>query len=53
MINSIAVIIPCYNSTKTLARAIESIVNQSIEVKEIIVVDDYSDNPKKITKICG
>ena len=53
MINSIAVIIPCYNSTKTLARAIESIVNQSIEVKEIIVVDDYSDNPKKITKICS
>ena len=53
MTNSIAVVIPCYNSTETLTRAIESIVNQSIEVKEIIVVDDYSDNPKKITKICS
>ena len=52
MTNSIAVVIPCYNSTGTLKRAIESIVNQSIEVKEIIVVDDCSDNPEKITKIC-
>jgi glycosyltransferase involved in cell wall biosynthesis len=51
--NSIAVVIPCYNSNETLKRAIESIVNQSIEVKEIIVVDDCSDNSEKITKICS
>ena len=52
MTNLIAVVIPCYNSAETLNRAIKSIDNQSIDVFEIIVVDDFSDNPEQIIKIC-
>lgn len=40
--NSFAIIIPNYNNAKTLARAIESCLNQIIPANEIIVVDDGS-----------
>ena len=42
----ISVIIPCFNSGDTLPRTIESILNQSWENKEIIVVNDGSTEPK-------
>ncbi len=38
----ISVIIPAYNRVNTLARAIESVLNQTHKVNEIIVVDDGS-----------
>ncbi len=46
---NISAVIPCYNHAKELAETLESIVNQSVKVKEVIVVDDGSnDNPEKV-----
>jgi GT2 family glycosyltransferase len=39
---SVSAIIPCYNSSGTILRAIESVHRQSVAVHEIIVVDDGS-----------
>jgi len=38
----ISVIIPAYNSEKTIGRAIESMIDQTYKNLEIIVVDDFS-----------
>jgi glycosyltransferase involved in cell wall biosynthesis len=38
----VSVIIPCYNSEKTIIRAIESAINQTLPPSEIIIVDDAS-----------
>lgn len=53
MIKSVAIIIPCYNSSNTLTRAIDSIINQSFPVNEVIVVDDYSIDSVQIEEICN
>lgn len=37
-------VIPTYNSSDTIIRAIESVMNQTYPVKEIIVVDDCSND---------
>lgn len=41
---SIAVIIPFYNGMNFLWRALESVKNQTMQPKEVIVVDDGSEN---------
>ena len=38
----ISVVIPAYNSEKWISRAIKSVLNQTVSVSEIIVVDDGS-----------
>lgn len=38
----ISAVIPCYNSEKTISTAIESVLNQTVPVREIICVDDAS-----------
>lgn len=38
----ISVVIPCYNSSQTIDRAVRSVVNQTVQDIEIIVVDDCS-----------
>lgn len=44
-------IMPCYNAEKTLAKAIESVINQNYENWELIIIDDAStDNSVKIAK---
>ncbi|OIO19914.1 MAG: hypothetical protein AUJ23_01170 [Candidatus Magasanikbacteria bacterium CG1_02_32_51] len=50
MFNKLSIIIPCYNSEKTLSEAVSSIYRQNILIDfEIILVDDYSlDRTKKI-----
>lgn len=40
----LSVIVPCYNSSSTLNRAIESVVRQTLLPKEIVCVDDCSDD---------
>jgi glycosyltransferase involved in cell wall biosynthesis len=40
--NLISIVMPCYNSSATLARSIESALSQSHEEIELIVVDDGS-----------
>ena len=47
---SITVIIPCFNSSKTLIRAIESVVKQSKLPKEVILIDDCSVDDFKTLK---
>lgn len=52
MIDSVSVVIPCFNSSQTLARAIDSVVNQSCKVNEILVIDDCSSDSEAVVKIC-
>lgn len=48
---TVSIIIPIYNSEKYIGETIESVLNQSYEDIEIIVVDDCStDNSKEIAK---
>ncbi len=50
----ISVIIPCYNAEKFISETLESILNQTMKCKEIIVVDDGSkDNTLNILKKFG
>jgi len=45
----ISVVIPCYNHAAELKGTLESLANQTIKAKEVIVVDDGSkDNPANI-----
>lgn len=47
-----SVVIPTFNSTNTIFNTINSITNQTIEPEEIIVVDDCSDDIKKLKELC-
>lgn len=48
---SISVIIPTYNRANTIRNAIESIINQTYSVNEIIIIDDNStDDTEHIVK---
>lgn len=50
----VSVVIPTYNSEKTLAKCLESIKNQTYENVEIIVVDNYSkDKTREIAESYG
>lgn len=49
--NTFSVIIPCYNSENFISNAIQSVLNQTNEVEELIIVDDgSSDNSVKVIK---
>ena len=39
---SVSVIIPCYRCVNTIERAIQSVANQTLLPREVILVDDYS-----------
>ncbi len=53
MTQSVAIIIPCYNCSTTLIRAIDSIINQSVQVDEVVVIDDCSVDFEKVKEICN
>ena len=44
----ISIIVPCFNSGKTIQRTIESLKNQTWNKKEIIVVNDGSNDQNTI-----
>ena len=50
MIPAISIIVPCYNVEKYLERCMKSLLNQSLENLEIILVDDGS--PDKCPILC-
>jgi len=43
----VSVIIPCYKSSETILRAVESVIHQSKFPAEIILVDDFSNDEQK------
>lgn len=50
----VSVIIPTYNSAKTLSICLESIMNQVYPLKEVLVVDNYSeDETRRVAKGFG
>jgi glycosyltransferase involved in cell wall biosynthesis len=49
IIKTVSVIIPCYKGERYLAEAIESVLNQTYPIAELIVIDDGSpDNSKQV-----
>ena len=49
----VSIIIPTYKTNESLKRAIDSVLNQSYENVEIIVVDDnHNDEYREISKKC-
>ncbi len=51
MRETVSVIVPCFNSAKTISRTLDSLVNQTLNNMEIIVIDDGStDDTKKIVE---
>jgi glycosyltransferase involved in cell wall biosynthesis len=52
-INNFSVIIPCYNSSKTIIETLKSLANQTYKDFEIVISDDCSnDNSlEKISKL--
>ena len=48
----ISVIIPCYNRAHTLSRALESVLGQTRQADQIIVVDDASTDETKALLSC-
>ena len=52
--SKVSILIPCYNAEKWIAEAIQSALDQSIEDKEVIVVDDGStDGSLEVVKSFG
>lgn len=50
MQHDIAVIIPLYNKEKSIVRAIDSVINQTIPAQQLIIVDDGSTD-SSVTKV--
>ena len=49
--NQITIIIPCYNEIKFLETVTQKVLNNKIENKQIIIIDDFStDGTKELLK---
>jgi len=53
MKNKLSIIVPVYNGEKTIARAIDSLLRQTINVDIIVINDGSKDNTEKIVKEYG
>ena len=47
----VSVIIPCFRRSETIKRAVDSVVGQTLPPKEIILVDDFSNDENKTLNI--
>jgi glycosyltransferase involved in cell wall biosynthesis len=47
----VSVIVPCYNSAKTVTETLNSILNQTFEGYEIFVIDDISTDSNELEKV--
>ncbi len=43
-VHTVSIVIPCYNEVETLEQLIDSVLRSPVESKEVIVVDDASDD---------
>lgn len=50
MIN-FTVIIPCFNSSKTIARALDSLIDQTYSSFDVVLIDDASDDYAELVRI--
>ena len=51
MEDKVSFYIPAFNAEKTISEALDSILNQSIDIDEILVIDDFSnDKTNEIVK---
>lgn len=50
---SVSVIIPCFRDSRTLGRAIDSVIAQTHPVDEIVVVNDCSPETEEIERVCS
>ena len=50
---TVSTVIPAYNSAKTLPRAIESALRQSVETRVIVVDDGSTDDTHDVLRRCG
>ena len=47
----ITILIPCYNEAKTIEKIVSKVIESEVSEKEIIIVDDYSnDGTKELLK---
>ena len=51
--NTVSIIIPCYNGGGTVERAVNSVINQSYSEYEVIVVNDGSDDEETLKVLSG
>ncbi len=51
----VSVIIPCFNCSSTIERALESLAHQTLRPREVILVNDCStdDTPEQLRKLAG
>ena len=46
-----SLVIPCYNEAKTIEKIVSKVIKSEVSEKEIIIVDDYSnDGTKELLK---
>ena len=48
--NKLSIIVPVYNGEKTIKRAIDSLLKQTVEVDIIVVNDGSTDNTESVVK---
>ncbi|MFU6373811.1 glycosyltransferase family 2 protein [Metapseudomonas otitidis] len=51
MIADVSVIIPYFNALATIGRSIESVIAQTVAVRELVIVDDASGDPEALARL--